>query len=129
LALELGDAGLRVLQRVLLHQDGLRHEIGGGGLLGDQAPDEILSLAVLRRRIGLAQPREQPGDEIAFFRGHVTDSLEARRNGRDACPPPVDRGGAARSPALVLKRLGDLGGGPALNFSAPPPLRSRRPSL
>ena len=70
-----GDRGLRIGQRVLLHEGRLREQVGRARVLRGELTDEFLSLAVLGGRVGVgfAETVEQAGDEVAFFRSHGAD--------------------------------------------------------
>ena len=75
-----GVAGLRLqrgnalgggLQRVLLHEHGLRQHVGRVGQRSDCVVDEGFRLRVARGRARRADALEQVREHLAFFRSHV----------------------------------------------------------
>jgi hypothetical protein len=72
LALQILDLGLEVLQALLLHQDHLGQEIGGGGLAGHEAVDQGLGLgnALAHLGLGLPQALEEALDHALFLFVH-----------------------------------------------------------
>ena len=71
LLLQLLDAGIGLLQRVLLHQHRLHQHVGRIAQAGHLLVDQRLGLAVLLGQSEAAHAIEQAGDELAFFGGHV----------------------------------------------------------
>ena len=72
LALQILDLGLEILQALLLHQDHLGQEIGGGGLAGHEAVDQGLGLAIAFAHLGLRllQALEETLDHAFFLFVH-----------------------------------------------------------
>jgi hypothetical protein len=53
---------------LILHDYGLRKQIGGGRLRPDLIADETLRLRIARVRGGATGALEQAGEKLAFFR-------------------------------------------------------------
>src|SRR5476651_1713424 len=67
LRLELVDAGLRRLERLLLHQDGLREQVRRARLRRDETGDQPLRLGIALLRFIFLETAEKTLDEVAFL--------------------------------------------------------------
>ena len=77
LLLQIRDAGLGLMQRVILNQHGLRQHIGRIRLVAHQVADHAfgLGIAVLGRR--LTQPGDEVGEKFTFLLIHRWPLLTA----------------------------------------------------
>ena len=70
LGLELGDARLGALERMLLDQRGLGQEIEGQRLLTAEPVNKLASFLVDLAQRGRPQALKEAEDQVAFLRGH-----------------------------------------------------------
>ena len=80
LALQILDLGLEILQALLLHQDHLGQEIGGGGLAGHEAVDQGLGLGIARRIVEIVGASTDSVVFVSDRPGHdLRYSLDCRK--------------------------------------------------